>query len=55
MNVCYILRDRANATNDIFSFSIEDSGKQTHFNRSSVNWAPWNTFMPEMNQFQPNS
>lgn len=49
MNICYILRDRANATNDIFSFSIEDSGKWTHLNMSSLNWARWHTFMAEMN------
>ncbi|KAK1899575.1 FRAS1-related extracellular matrix protein 2, partial [Dissostichus eleginoides] len=27
MNICYVLRDGDNATNDIFYFSIEDSGK----------------------------
>uniref|UniRef100_A0A674MYU8 FRAS1 related extracellular matrix 2b n=1 Tax=Takifugu rubripes TaxID=31033 RepID=A0A674MYU8_TAKRU len=40
MNVCYILRDRANATNDIFSFSIEDSGGNTLKNQEfHLNWA----------------
>lgn len=27
MNICYVLRDNDNATNDIFYFSIEDNGK----------------------------
>lgn len=31
MNICYVLRDGDNATNDIFHFSIEDSGKLTLF------------------------
>ncbi|CAG09021.1 unnamed protein product, partial [Tetraodon nigroviridis] len=40
MNICYILRDRANATNDIFSFSIEDNGGNTLKNQQfHLNWA----------------
>lgn len=27
MNICYVLRDGDTATNDVFHFSIEDSGK----------------------------
>lgn len=31
MDICYVLRDGDNATNDIFYFSIEDSGKFLSF------------------------
>lgn len=27
MNICYVLKNSADATSDIFSFSIEDSGE----------------------------
>lgn len=36
MNICYILKDRATATNDIFSFSIEDNGKFLHLNNTTL-------------------
>ncbi|XP_034556200.1 FRAS1-related extracellular matrix protein 2b [Notolabrus celidotus] len=40
MNVCYVLRDGTNATNDIFYFSIEDSGGNTLKNQQfRLNWA----------------
>lgn len=35
MNICYVLRDGDNATNDIFYFSIEDSGKFLYLNMPS--------------------
>ncbi|KAM4702076.1 FRAS1-related extracellular matrix protein 2 [Discoglossus pictus] len=40
MKICYVLRDRENATSDIFYFTVEDSGgnklKNQHFR---LNWA----------------
>ncbi|KAM6987808.1 FRAS1-related extracellular matrix protein 2b [Tautogolabrus adspersus] len=40
MNICYVLRDGDNATNDIFSFSIEDSGGNRLKNQQfRLNWA----------------
>ena len=41
MNICYVLRDGDNATNDIFYFSIEDSGKFLHLNIPSWNYTMW--------------
>lgn len=41
MNICYVLRDSDNATNDIFSFSIEDSGKSLYLNPPGINYALW--------------
>lgn len=40
MNICYVLRDGDNATNDIFYFSIEDSGGNKLKNQQyRLNWA----------------
>ncbi|KAM7412782.1 hypothetical protein PAMA_020251 [Pampus argenteus] len=40
MNICYVLRDGDNATNDIFHFSIEDSGGNKLKNQQyRLNWA----------------
>ncbi|KAM8975891.1 FRAS1-related extracellular matrix protein 2 [Pelodytes ibericus] len=47
MKICYVLRDKENATNDIFYFTVEDSGgnklKNLHFR---LNWA-WISFEKE--------
>ncbi|XP_062275712.1 FRAS1-related extracellular matrix protein 2b isoform X3 [Scomber scombrus] len=40
MNICYVLRDGENATNDIFYFSIEDNGGNKLKNQQfRLNWA----------------
>ncbi|XP_068601427.1 FRAS1-related extracellular matrix protein 2b [Brachionichthys hirsutus] len=40
MKICYVLRDNDNATNDIFHFSIEDSGGNKLKNQQfRLNWA----------------
>ncbi|XP_068440165.1 FRAS1-related extracellular matrix protein 2b [Clinocottus analis] len=40
MNICYVLRDGDKATNDIFSFSIDDSGGNKLKNQQfRLNWA----------------
>ncbi|KAI3354096.1 hypothetical protein L3Q82_018646 [Scortum barcoo] len=40
LNICYVLRDGDNATNDIFHFSIEDSGGNKLKNQQfRLNWA----------------
>ncbi|XP_053176422.1 FRAS1-related extracellular matrix protein 2b [Scomber japonicus] len=40
MNICYVLRDSDNATNDIFYFSIEDNGGNKLRNQQfRLNWA----------------
>ncbi|XP_061575696.1 FRAS1-related extracellular matrix protein 2b [Cololabis saira] len=40
MNICYVLRDGDDATNDIFQFSIEDSGGNKLRNQQfRLNWA----------------
>ncbi|XP_059186594.1 FRAS1-related extracellular matrix protein 2b [Centropristis striata] len=40
MNICYVLKDGDNATNDIFYFSIEDSGgNQLKNQQFRLNWA----------------
>lgn len=36
MDVCYVLRDGDKATNDIFYFSIEDSGKLFFFLKKNL-------------------
>lgn len=41
MNICYVLRDGDNATNDIFYFSIEDNGKLLYLDMPSLNYTLW--------------
>lgn len=36
MNICYVLRDGDTATNDVFHFSIEDSGKFFYSSMSTL-------------------
>ncbi len=35
LKICYILKDEINATSDVFSFTVEDNGKENaiHFTR----------------------
>uniref|UniRef100_A0A4W6DZI0 FRAS1 related extracellular matrix 2b n=1 Tax=Lates calcarifer TaxID=8187 RepID=A0A4W6DZI0_LATCA len=40
MNICYVLKDGDNATNDVFTFSIEDNGGNKLKNQQfRLNWA----------------
>ncbi len=32
LKICYILKDEINATSDVFSFTVEDNGKENAIN-----------------------